>query len=49
MHIANAAMEYLAYTPSTKHFGQSNTQLIGDIVLFIAFVVAISLFGGKKK
>lgn len=32
MHIASAALELLAYTPSTKHFGLSNTQLLGVII-----------------
>jgi len=44
MHIAQAAFELMAYTPSNKHFGLSNSQLIlGGIV-----VLAIIVFWPKR-
>lgn len=46
MHIANAAMEYLAYTKSNKHFGMDNVTLITVVGLIIG---GLFFFGRKKK
>lgn len=41
MHIASAAFELLAYTKSNKHFGLTNTQLLGAIVGLAVLVWAL--------
>jgi hypothetical protein len=40
MHIANAAMDILAYTPSNKHFGMNNVTFGTVVIVGIGLVVA---------
>lgn len=39
MHTAQTAFELLAYTPSNKHFGLTNTQLLLAIIIGGGLVV----------
>ncbi|HJP96433.1 MAG TPA: hypothetical protein VJ843_03600 [Candidatus Saccharimonadales bacterium] len=46
MHITQAALEYLAYTPSNKHFGMNNTTFF--TVVFGGIGLVIFLLTKKK-
>lgn len=46
MHIASAAFELLAYTPSNKHFGMDNVTLGTIVLVGLGLLIA---FGRKKK